>query len=230
MRTTPRKGVLVALEGIDGAGKTTQAARLEAAIRSGRRFEVVRTKEPTDGQWGQLLRASASTGRLSPEEELALFLKDRREHVDNLITPALAAGKVVIVDRYYFSTVAYQGARGMDPAELLRLNEAFAPEPDLLVHLDVDEEEGIRRIRARGDQQNVFEQAESLRESARIFRWLDFPYLARIQGTLPVEDITAGILELLYSGPLADRRAPLAGTKGRPVTNGDYWMALSGKQ
>jgi dTMP kinase len=214
------------LEGIDGAGKTTQAARLEAALASNK-VPVLRTKEPTDGQWGNALRASATKGRMSPHDELALFLKDRREHVEMLITPALAAGKVVIVDRYYFSTVAYQGARGMDPGELLRINEAFAPEPDLLVFLDVDAEVGIKRIRERGDKQNAFEQEAALRDVARIFQSLDFPYMARIPGTLPPEDITAGILELLYSGPLASRRTSVSGSNGRPQTDGDLWMALA---
>ena len=73
-------GVLVAVEGIDGAGKTTQVERLtELFTREG--YSVVRTKEPTDGPWGRKLRESATTGRLSPEDELDTFLRDRREHV-----------------------------------------------------------------------------------------------------------------------------------------------------
>ncbi len=129
-------GILVAFEGIDGAGKTTQANRLAERLRAAD-IDFVQSKEPTSGKWGTLLRASATTGRLSPEDELAAFVNDRREHVETLIRPALKAGKVVIVDRYYFSTVAYQGARGLDAAEVMRANEAFAPEPDLLVLLEV---------------------------------------------------------------------------------------------
>ena len=67
------------------------------------------------GRWGKELRESAQTGRRSIEEELELFLKDRREHVNELILPRLRQGCVVIVDRYYFSTAAYEGARGLDP-------------------------------------------------------------------------------------------------------------------
>ncbi|MFY1829117.1 dTMP kinase [Myxococcus fulvus] len=220
------KGVLVAIEGIDGAGKTTQAGLLEAALRSGG-YRVVSTKEPTNGQWGRQLRASATAGRLSPQEELDLFIKDRREHVAGLITPSLDAGMVVIVDRYYYSTAAYQGARGMDPDALIRLNEEFARRPDLLVVLDVEPQLGLKRIRQRGDRANDFEQESGLLEAARIFRALDLPFLARIDGTLPQSDITAGILELLYDGPLVGRPVRPSRIPGRPEVPGDLWMELS---
>src|SRR5206468_12564349 len=121
------------------------------------------------------LRESASTGRLAPAEELHAFLEDRREHVATLIRPALAAGKVVIVDRYYFSTAAYQGARGQDPDELIRINEEFAPKPDLLVLLVVTPQQGIARIGQRGDAGNLFEREEDLAKSAAIFARLEAP-------------------------------------------------------
>ncbi|MFP2961849.1 dTMP kinase [Myxococcus sp. 1LA] len=221
--TETRQGVLVAIEGIDGAGKTTQAGRLEAALRSGG-HRVVSTKEPTNGPWGRKLRESATSGRMSPAEELGLFIRDRKEHVETLIQPSLDAGMIVIVDRYYFSTAAYQGARGMNPLELLRQNEAFAPKPDLLVLLDVEPQLGIQRIRKRGDKENDFEQETGLREAARIFRELDYPYLMRIPGTMKPEDITAGILEVLYAGPLAGRPVTPSTAPGRPLSNGDLWM------
>lgn len=218
-------GVLVALEGIDGAGKTTQAARLESVLQGGG-LDVLRTKEPTDGQWGRKLRESAATGRLSPQEELDLFMRDRAEHVQTRIQPALAAGKVVIVDRYYFSSVAYQGARGFDPAEILAKNEAFAPRPDLLVILDVEPTVGIQRIGARGDKANAFEDEANLRAVAEQFRALDLPYMIRVDGTLPAERITEGILEVLYSGPLASDRRPVSSTNGRAFTEGDLGHEL----
>src|SRR4051812_21534342 len=96
------RGVLVAVEGIDGAGKTTQTRLVADRLRA-LGFDVVTSKEPTTGRWGQMLRDSALTGRLEPAEELAAFVADRREHVATLIEPALGAGKIVLVDRYYFS-------------------------------------------------------------------------------------------------------------------------------
>ena len=180
------KGLLIAIEGIDGTGKSTQARRLgEWFVSQGR--EVVLSREPTDGPWGKKLRESAATGRLSPQDELQYFLNDRRQHVTEVIIPALAAGKVVILDRYYFSTMAYQGARGFDPVEIRRLNEEFAPAPDLLVILDLDVDTAHQRIGIRGDTTNEFEQRESLERCRTIFLSLKDEPFARVidsKGTL----------------------------------------------
>ncbi|HEY1120571.1 MAG TPA: dTMP kinase [Haloferula sp.] len=165
---TPPNGLFIVLEGIDGTGKSTQSRQLAEWFREQGR-EVIASREPTDGPWGAKIRATAATGRLSPEEELDYFLKDRREHVEQLIAPALAAGKVVILDRYYFSTMAYQGSRGVDPAEIRRQNEAFAPVPDLLFILDLDVDTALTRIGGRGDTANEFEKAESLAKCREIF-------------------------------------------------------------
>lgn len=175
----PYPGFLVVLEGIDGAGKSTQARTLGERLTA-RGQRVVLSREPTMGQWGKLLRESAQTGRLSIEDEVELFLKDRREHVNELILPRLREGCVVIVDRYYFSTAAYQGARGMDPQELIRRNEEFAPEPDLLVLFDLPVEDGLSRVRARGDQADHFEQVEALRRVREIFLSIDKQYLVKV--------------------------------------------------
>lgn len=202
--TTPlHPGILVAFEGIDGAGKTTQAALLATRLKAAG-VEVVSSKEPTGGVWGRRLRESAASGRLSPEEELAAFIEDRKEHVATLIQPSLEAGKVVIVDRYYFSTVAYQGARGMNVARIFDLN-SFAPAPDLLVLLEVDPRIGVERIRSRGDEGNHFEREEDLARSAAIFAAMDFPYLYRIDGRSTVESIADSIAERLADGPVFDR-------------------------
>jgi len=197
-------GVLVAFEGIDGAGKTTQARRLGGLLHAAG-FDVVQTKEPTNGRWGRVLRESAQHGRLPPEEELATFLKDRRVHVRHLIRPALVAGKVVIVDRYYFSSVAYQGSRGLDPSMIVALNEEFAPHPDLLIMLQVPPAIGLDRIRARGDVANLFEREEELAKAASIFRDTERPFILRIDGTLPIDEIGDHVVQALLDGPLLDR-------------------------
>jgi len=191
--TSPYPGFLIVIEGIDGVGKTTQAQLVQEAMQA-RGLAVLRTKEPTTGQWGQVLRDSAVTGRLSLAEEVETFIKDRREHVDGKIMPALRDGTIVIVDRYYFSTAAYQGARGLDPQELIRRNEEFAPEPDLLVLLDLDVAEGLERIRTRGDRANLFEQTNSLQQAREIFLSIDKPYLVRIDARRPAEEVRDLIL------------------------------------
>ena len=163
-----RQGLFIVLEGIDGTGKSTQARRLaEWFQRRGR--DVVLSREPTDGPWGSKLRESANSGRLSAEEELECFINDRRQHVSDKILPSLAAGKVVILDRYYFSTMAYQGARGFDPDCIRRSNEQFAPVPDLLLILDLNVDDALARIGRRGDSANEFEQREALQRCRDIF-------------------------------------------------------------
>ena len=181
-------GFLIAIEGIDGAGKTTQAHFVQEQLQS-RKLAVVRTKEPTMGHWGQILRDSALTGRLSLEEEVEAFVNDRREHVEQVILPELKASKIVILDRYYFSTSAYQGARGIDPEELIRRNEQFAPEPDLLIILDIDPKIGLDRIRTRGDRANLFEKTGTLKKAREIFKSIKKPYLYRVDATQPVDTI-----------------------------------------
>lgn len=203
------RGILVAVEGIDGAGKTTQVELLCRRLSTAG-FHVLRTKEPTNGPAGQQLRASARAGRLPPEQELALFLADRAAHVREEIDPQLAAGVVVVVDRYYFSTIAYQGARGLDVEDLRTRNEAIAPRPDLLLLVDVPVEEGLRRItHGRGDVADAFETRESLEATQRIFRAMDFPYLVRLDGLRPAAELHRQATDAFVDGPLRDRLCPV---------------------
>lgn len=187
-RRLPGRGVLVVLEGIDGAGKSTQLGRLKGALeREG--LEVVADREPTDGPHGRRLRASATEGRLGAAEELELFIADRREHVEQVIGPALEAGKVMLLDRYYFSNAAYQGSRGLDWEEILRVNEVFAPPPDLLFWLDLPPESSASRIEGRGMQVNAFEQRDHLERCREIFGRIRHPALRRIDAGRPADEV-----------------------------------------
>jgi dTMP kinase len=198
-------GFLIAIEGIDGAGKSTQAHFVQERLQE-RKLCVIRTKEPTMGVWGQVLRDSALTGRLSLEEEVEAFLKDRREHVETVVNPALQEGKIVIVDRYYFSTMAYQGARGLDPEDLMKRNELFAPEPDLLVLLDIEPRLGLERIKTRGDRANHFEKTGTLKKAREIFNSIRKPYLHRLDATQEPE-ILRDIIVRQFSAMYAERIA-----------------------
>ncbi len=190
-----KRGLLIVFEGIDGTGKSTQIKRLADWLESCGR-KVVASYEPTDGPWGRKLRESATTGRLSLDEELALFLRDRREHVENLIMPSLKAGRDVLLDRYYFSTMAYQGARGAHPEEIRRANEEFAPVPDLLLVFDLDVDAALERIGARGDTANEFERRESLNRCRGIFLGVSaLPFARRINADAPVDDVADQIRE-----------------------------------
>jgi dTMP kinase len=220
-------GFLVAIEGIDGAGKTTQAHLLQAALQE-RKLKVIRVKEPTDRPYGQMLRDSAVTGRLSLEEEIDLFIKDREQHVREVINPALHDGTIVIMDRYYFSTVAYQGARGVAPLKLLADNEAFAPEPDLLFILDIDPKLGLQRIKMRGDRANHFEVTATLKKARAIFRAMAKPYMELLDASWTVEEIHREMLlhfnraytAAIAASDLPDRdkvNATLRGFGGEPL-------------
>ena len=176
----PCRGLLIVFEGLDGAGKTTQLGLLyDHIVQQGQ--DVVRLREPTEGPWGQKLRQLMMHGRggVTPATELEWFLNDRREHVDQRIRPALNRKQIVLLDRYYFSTMAYQGALGCDPQDIQARNEAFAPPPDLLLLLDLPPETGWRRLKQRGTPSH-FERLDYLEQVAGIFDAMDFPYLRRI--------------------------------------------------
>jgi dTMP kinase len=189
-------GAIVAFEGIDGAGKTTQAHRLVEAVRAAG-LPALYTREPTDGPWGQKIRRSAESERMSMEDELHAFVEDRREHVRDLLRPALDSGVLVVLDRYYFSNAAYQGARGADPAEIIRSNEAFSPVPDLLVFVDTPVPVAMERIRARGIAVTAFERAEALERSAQIFRSIARPYILRLDGRRSIDELAGDVLDVV---------------------------------
>lgn len=176
-----KSGSLIIFEGLDGSGKSTQAKRLVAALRE-RGCDVVETREPTDGEYGRRIRAMASSGeKVSPETELEWFFADRREHVQRVIRPALAKGQLVVSDRYFLSTVAYQGARGLDSRKILEASEAEFPLPDLVLLLEIDVAAGLERVTARGaKRETVFEEETFLSKVAQEFARIERPYLARI--------------------------------------------------
>lgn len=191
-------GFLVALEGVDGSGKSTQARLLEEALQR-RGLPVTLTREPSAGPTGKQLRCylEGPTRHLSPAEELALFVADRREHVDQVIKPALLAGRVVITDRYYYSSVAYQGALGLDPGRILAENEAFAPRPHLVFILALPLELAVARLhQSAGRPRQVSEAQDYLERVAAIYASLTSPHIHRLDATASPETIHAQILAI----------------------------------
>ena len=188
--------MFIVFEGIDGTGKSTQVKLLAEAFRAKGR-EVILSKEPTDGPHGTRLRQSAETGRLSAQEELDLFHLDRREHVEPLISPALARGAIVLLDRYYFSTMAYQGIRGFDPSEIRRINEKFAPLPDLVFILELNLDIALSRIGVRDGQANEFEQRDALQKCHDVFASLTDGFVRRIDAEQSPTEVHGKILEYL---------------------------------
>jgi dTMP kinase len=155
------------------------------------------TREPTDGEFGRRIRATARSGdEIPPEQELRWFVEDRRAHVAGVIRPALAAGQTVLSDRYYLSTVAYQGARGGDPDRILADSEAEFPHPDLVLLLEIEPAAGLARVHARGNAvETRFEQDEFLAAVAGIFQRLDRRYIARIDASGEPAEVERAIAE-----------------------------------
>ena len=145
-------GVFIAFEGGEGAGKSTQARRLQNALAAAGHRPLL-LHEPGSTALGDYLRAYLVDGRaLSSPAELLLFAAARAELVSRVIAPQLAAGGIVIADRFAGSTVAYQGyGRGLNLAQIAWLND-FATAgryPDLTILLDIDPAIGMERVRSR---------------------------------------------------------------------------------
>lgn len=196
MNMSNAKGLFIVFEGIDGTGKSSQARLLGEALRQqGHTVQIER--QPSDGPHGKRLRQSMESGRLSKDEELELFIADRQQHVTEVINPALSRGEIVILDRYYFSNMAYQGARGFDVSEIRSKNEQFAPTPDILFILDLTVDLAIKRINSRGDETNEFEQKETLEYCRNTFLSLENePYTFILDAQPALIKIHKKILEL----------------------------------
>lgn len=150
----PRRGLFVAVEGGDGAGKSTQVRLLrEAADRAGVRCLTTRQPGGTD-LGGQIRQVLLHGDHVSPRSEALLFAADKAHHVDTVVRPALARGAIVLTDRYTDSAVAYQGAgRDLGAGDVARLQDwaVGGLVPDLTVVLDVDVAEARRRSSAAPD-------------------------------------------------------------------------------
>jgi dTMP kinase len=166
-----KKGFLITIEGIDGAGKTTQTRMLHHKLCN-KGYPAVSFHEPTNGKWGEKIKDLAKNGRheISKEDEMNLFYQDRLEDVKDNINPSLKKKNVVIMDRYYFSNIAYQGVRGVNPDHIEKENEKIAPKPDILIILDITPEVALKRIREkRNNIPNHFERLEHLQKIREIF-------------------------------------------------------------
>lgn len=192
------RGFFVTLEGLDGAGKTTQLQKVSEILKI-RGLDPLTTREPTAGVWGQKIRQLSVKGRgsVSPKEELSYFVRDRAEDLE-IIGPALLAGRPVISDRYILSNVAYQSALGLDQAHILKLNSIF-PWPDLIIILEIPVEEGLRRIATHraGGLDAAFEQHDYLTKVKNVFDSLSFPQIVRINGLADQDEITNRIVEAI---------------------------------
>ena len=182
-------GLFIVFEGIDGTGKSTQLHLLAEKLQQ-LGYAVVATREPTDGIYGKKIRELfVDRQTVSHDEELELFIADRDQHVQEVIAPALTDGCIVVCDRYYLSTVAYQGANGIDPDFIMEKNKDF-PVPDLAIILEIEPAQGIRRIQnQRNESPDTFEGESNLRKVAAIFSSMQHLYINRINGSDTIESV-----------------------------------------
>jgi dTMP kinase len=155
------RGVFITLEGIDGSGKSTQARRLAEALRAEGR-DVALTREPGGSPGAEEIRRILVEGdpdRWSAETEILLFTAARRDHLEKTIRPALAAGRIVVSDRFADSTRVYQGAARGDLRALVdQLHQmAIGIEPDLTLVIDMEPEAALARGLARNSGEDRFE-------------------------------------------------------------------------
>ncbi len=203
-----KPGLFITFEGIDGSGKSTQAKRLAAHLQSQGR-DLVLTREPGGSTGAEEIRALVLQGdpeRWSAETEILLFTAARRDHLERTINPALAAGKVVICDRFADSTRMYQGlSRGdLRPVVDTLHSLMIGREPDLTLLIDMDPELGLSRALSRQTADERFEAFGAGLQAQMRRGFLDlaaeFPDRFRvIDGNQPLDQVTADVLTTVQS-------------------------------
>jgi len=193
-----KRGFLIVFEGIDGTGKSTQCELLAKSLTE-RDILNIALAEPTRGTWGTKIRKLLSEGRqgISPQEELSWFVNDRKEDIELNIMPALQDNKVVLMDRYYFSTAAYQGALGLDPEQIRQENETFAPIPDRVLIFLTSPETCLERIESSRDQKSAFEKLDYLRNVQEIFKSFTGPNIRFIDSVGSVPEVHEKVLSAI---------------------------------
>jgi len=156
MKANKYSGRFIVFEGLDGSGQSTQVELLRKFLRN-KEYKVLKTKEPTKNSAAgrKIAKVLHKKEKVSPFELQKLFAEDRKRHLKNIIIPALKKGKIVISDRYYFSTLSYGTADGISLPRLIKLNEDFII-PDMVFFLDAKPEICLQRIEKRGDEKNSF--------------------------------------------------------------------------
>lgn len=190
-----RKGFFICIEGLDGCGKTTQAKLLVRKLCE-KGFDAFYTAEPTRGKIGKFIKKYYLHGekRGSVIVEALLFAADRFEHVEKEIVPALNEGKLVVSDRYIYSSLAYQGAAGLDLKWIKELNKHAIP-PNLAIFLDVKPEIVLQRLQRK---KSVMEKLAIQRKVREVYEKLvKDGKLVRVDGNKSKEEVAKDIFNLI---------------------------------
>jgi len=187
-------GFFICIEGLDGCGKTTQAKLLVKAIK--KNCDAIYTAEPSKGKIGTLIKKHCLHGeqRRSAIVEALLFAADRFEHVETSIKPALSKGQMVVSDRYLYSSLAYQGAAGLNLEWIEKIN-AHSILPDLAVFIDVEPETVIQRLKPV---RSVMENLETQKKVLQVYlKYVQKGRLTRIDGNKPQSQVSEDLANLV---------------------------------
>ena len=190
-----KRGIFICIEGLDGSGKTTHAHRLVRNLQE-KGFDAVYTTEPSRGELGKFIRGTILEGkkRVPRVVEAFLFAVDRVEHFEKEVKPALKEGKIVVSDRCVYSSLAYQGAAGLDLEWIEKINR-FALPPDLAIYIDVPPEVVVKRIRRK---KSVMERLETQRRVKEVYmKFVDNRKLVPIDGDRKKAELEQNLLKLI---------------------------------
>ena len=211
------RGLFISFEGIDGSGKSTQAHVLAKTLRD-HGHDVVLTREPGGSPGAEEIRALVLEGdpdRWSAQTELLLFTAARRDHLERLINPALAAGKIVITDRFADSTRVYQGTRSGDLRGMVDQlhNLMIGQEPDLTFLIDMDPDTGLSRAKGRGGTEERFEDfgadlQRSLRKGFLDLAATDPKRFRVIDGTRSIDSVARDVSEIALAALASEASDP----------------------
>ncbi len=190
------KGKLIVLEGIDGSGKSSIGMMLTDSLNK-LGIKSIYTFEPTHAYYGSKLRESMLSNDLKPEEELSLFIADRKEHIKHMIKPAVNDGYVIVLDRYIYSSIAYQGAKGIDKEYIYNLHKDFILEPDLVFIFHLTIETALKRIMKKRGFVDRFENKNYLEDVDKIFNSFNASYIHHIDASKDEEYINNNILNII---------------------------------
>lgn len=196
MKKLGKKGAFICIEGLDGCGKTTQAKLLASKLKKS--HNALYTAEPSSGQVGTYIRECCLYGekRLSTIVEALLFAADRVEHVENEILPALNEGRLVVSDRYVYSSLAYQGAAGLSLEWIEQVN-AHSLEPDLAVFIDVDPQTVMLRLKP---QRSVMEDLETQKKVRDVYlKFVERGDLVRLDGNRAMDEVAEALSALVLN-------------------------------
>jgi dTMP kinase len=188
------KGVFICLEGLDGCGKTTQAKLLVRKLR--RNCDAIYTAEPSRGNIGRFIKKHCLHGnkRGSGVVEALLFAADRFDHVENTVLPALKTGRIVVSDRYIYSSLAYQGATGLDLEWIQKINE-HAVRPDLAIFIDVEPETVVQRLKPK---KSVMENLETQRKVREVYmKFVGKGELVLVDGNKSKSQVAADLVDVV---------------------------------